>query len=127
MSPDPLRVLFVDDEDELVSAVVERLEIRGLEAVGETSGSAALERLEREAFDVVVVDVKMPGIGGLEVIRRIKDHKPDLEVILLSGHGSAGDSEEGLRLGAYDYLMKPIKIDVLVEHIRQAAMGREIS
>ena len=69
----------------------------------------------------------MPGIGGLEVIRRIKDRKPDLEVILLSGHGSAGDSEEGLRLGAYDYLMKPIKIDVLVEHIRQAAMGREIS
>jgi DNA-binding NtrC family response regulator len=127
MSPDPLRVLFVDDEDELVSAVVERLEIRGLHAVGETSGSAALERLEAEDFDVVVVDVKMPGIGGLEVIRRIKDRMPNLEVILLSGHGSAGDTEEGLRLGAYDYLMKPIKIDVLVEHIRQAAMGREIS
>lgn len=124
MDDEPLRVLFVDDESELVTAVVERLQLRGFDAQGETSGSAALGRLRDETFDVVVVDVKMPGIGGLEVIRRIKARTPELEVILLSGHGSATASEEGLELGAFDYLIKPVKIEALVERIRKAAERR---
>jgi DNA-binding NtrC family response regulator len=121
---EPLRVLFVDDEEELVSAVVERLELRGVEAVGSTSGEAALRLIEERQFDVVVLDVKMPGLGGLDVIRRIKARLPDLEVVLLSGHGSTESVEEGMQLGAFDYLQKPIDIDVLLGLLRSAA-GRE--
>lgn len=120
---DPLRVLFVDDEDELVSAVVERLEIRGFKALGATSGVEALRKVEEQEFDVVVVDVKMPGLGGLDTIRELKKSHGDLRVILLSGHGSTEDVDEGLRLGAFDYLQKPVEIEKLAEIIHQAAAG----
>ena len=119
-----LRVLFVDDEEELVSAVIERLEIRGVAARGATNGVDALHLIDSEEFDVVVVDVKMPGLGGLGLIRRIKARRPDLQVVLLSGHGSAEDAEEGMRLGAVDYLMKPVNIDTLVDILRRAAGSR---
>ena len=101
---DGIRVLFVDDEEELVGAVVERLELRNIEATGATSGEQALALLEERPFDVVVLDVRMPGLGGLDVIRRIKSSYPGLEVVLLSGHGSSEDVNEGLRLGDIDYL-----------------------
>ena len=119
-----LRVLFVDDEEELVSAVVERLEIRGVSARGVTSGVDALRLIDSDEFDVVVIDVKMPGLGGLGLIRRIKARRPDLQVVLLSGHGSPEDAEEGMRLGAFDYLMKPVNIDTLISILRRAAGGR---
>ncbi len=119
-----LRVLFVDDEEELVSAVVERLEIRGVAARGVTTGVDALHLIDSDEFDVVVVDVKMPGLGGLGLIRRIKAKRPGLQVVLLSGHASAEDAEEGMRLGAVDYLMKPVNIDTLVDILRRAAGGR---
>ena len=115
-----LRVLFVDDEEELVSAVVERLEIRDIEACGATNGVEALQKLDDQEFDVVVVDVRMPGLGGLAVLRRIKDSHPRLEVVLLTGHGSTEDVEEGLRLGAFAYLQKPVDIEHLVDLIHRA-------
>jgi two-component system OmpR family response regulator len=115
-----LRVLIVDDEEELVSALVERLNLRGFRAHGVTNGSAALAFLEAEACDVVLLDVKMPGLGGLEVIRRIKSDDPHMEVILLTGHGSVKSVEEGMALGAFDYLMKPVKIDNLVRILAAA-------
>jgi len=115
-----LRVLIVDDEEELVSALVERLNLRGFEAHGVTDGSAALSFLESEPCDVVLLDVKMPGLGGLEVIRRIKTADPHMEVILLTGHGSVKSVEEGMALGAFDYLMKPVKIDNLVRILSAA-------
>jgi len=118
---DGLRVLFVDDEDELVGAVVERLELRQIQATGATSGEQALALLEKQDFDVVVLDVRMPGLGGLDVIKRIKSTHPDLEVVLLSGHGSSEDVDEGLRLGAADYLQKPVDLDVLIKILREAA------
>ena len=119
-----LRVLIVDDEEELVSALVERLKLRGFAAHGVTDGSAALEFLEEEACDVVLLDVKMPGLGGLEVIRRIKTGDPHLEVILLTGHGSVKSVEDGMALGAFDYLMKPVKIDNLVRILAAAGGTR---
>jgi len=119
----PLRVLFVDDEEELGSTVVERLGMRRLEARGATSGLAALAEVKEKEFDVVVLDVRMPGLGGLDVIKRLKDSHPDLEVILLSGHGAREDVEVGLRLGAFDYLQKPVDIEDLIEIIRRAAAG----
>lgn len=116
-----LRVLIVDDEDELVSALEDRLNLRGFDATGVTTGTEALAYLANTPCDVVLLDVKMPGIGGLEVIRRIKTDRPKLEVILLSGHGSAQDVEKGMALGAFDYLMKPVDIDVLVRSLLSAA------
>ena len=113
--------MFVDDEEELVSAVVERLQLRGIEARGATSGSDGLNLIDEEAFDVIAVDVKMPGLGGLEVVRHIKQRHPGLQVILLSGHGSRDDAEEGRRLGAYDYVEKPIDINIFIDILRKAA------
>ncbi len=120
-----LQILIVDDEEELVSALAERLNLRGFRARGVTTGAEALDHLDTEECDVVLLDVKMPGLGGLEVIRRIKDRKPDLEVILLTGHGSVKSIEEGMALGAFDYLMKPVKIDNLVRILTAAGAGRK--
>jgi DNA-binding NtrC family response regulator len=115
------RVLIVDDEAELVSALQERLELRGFHATGVLNGADALAHLAASACDVVLLDVKMPGLGGLAVIQKIKSEHPDLQVVLLTGHGSAHDAEEGMRLGAFDYLMKPIQIADLVRVLRAAA------
>jgi DNA-binding NtrC family response regulator len=112
---EPLRVLIVDDEEELVSALEERLSLRGFLAKGVTTGEEALVHLETEACDIVLLDVKMPGLGGLEVIRRIKTDHPKVEVVLLTGHGSQNSVEEGMELGAFDYLMKPVKISTLLQ------------
>lgn len=118
---DRLRILFVDDEEELVSAVVERLEIRGLEASGAANGADALHKLDQQRFDVVVVDVRMPEMSGLVVLQRVRQLHPTIKVILLTGHGSTQDAEEGLRLGAFAYLQKPVDIEHLVDLIRKAA------
>jgi DNA-binding NtrC family response regulator len=118
---DPVRVLFVDDEEELVSAVVERMQLRGIQASGVTSGSEALKMVDGNGFEVIVLDVRMPGVGGLDVIRRIKHRHPHIEVVLLSGHGSTEDVEEGLRLGAFEYLQKPVDIGHLLDIVRRAA------
>jgi len=115
-----LRVLIVDDEAELVTALKERLTLRGFLAEGVTTGAEALSFLEDNPCDVVLLDVKMPGLGGLEVIERIKTRWLTLEVVLLTGHGSARSVEEGMTLGAFDYLMKPVKIDELATVIEAA-------
>lgn len=120
-----LRVLFVDDEEDLVSTVVERLELRGIEAAGAVSGEQALALIEKQPFDVVLLDVRMPGLGGLDVIKRIKQSHPELEVVLLSGHGAREDVETGLRLGAFDYLQKPVDLENIIAILhRAAARGR---
>ena len=121
---EPLRVLVVDDEEELVSALVERLGLRGFSAHGVTTGADALEHLEAESCDVVLLDVKMPGLGGMEVIRLIKETYPKLQVVLLTGHGSEKSIEEGMALGAFDYLMKPVKIDDLTRILTVAGRGK---
>ncbi len=122
---DHLKLMFVDDEEELVSALVERLELRGIDAIGVTSGDEALEHLRDEPFDVVIMDVKMPGIGGLEVLRTINRRYPDVKVILLTGHGSAEDSEIGRRLGAVAYLQKPVDLEDLLATVEQAMGSKE--
>lgn len=122
---DPIRVLIVDDEAELVTALEERLNLRGFEASGVTTGAEALALLGDEPFDVVLLDLKMPGLGGLEVIRRIKEERPGLQVILLTGWGSEEDAKKGQALGAYDYLMKPVKISELVRALLSACDREE--
>jgi DNA-binding NtrC family response regulator len=115
-----LRVLVVDDEQELVGALVERLQLRRIEARGVTSAKTALEVMAQQAFDVVLLDVKMPGMGGVELAKIIKSRWPQLQVVLLTGHGSHDDAEEGLRVGAFQYLMKPVSIEELIEVLQDA-------
>jgi DNA-binding response OmpR family regulator len=122
---EPLRVLVVDDEEELVDALVERLNMRGIHADGVTTGKAALEYLRDSDCDVVLLDVKMPSPGGLEVLREMKRHQADREVILLTGHGSAQDAKLGMGLGAFDYVMKPVNIEELMVLLLKAGQRRE--
>lgn len=121
---EPVRVLIVDDEAELVSALTERLELRGFSAEGATSGEAALEALRSGEWDVVLLDVRMPGIGGFELTRRIRQEHPDTAVVLLTGRTSADDEETSQSAGAFAYLVKPIPIGRLEEALKAAA-GRE--
>lgn len=121
---DPLRVLVVDDEEELVQTLVERLNLRGINARGLTTGWEALNVIKDEPFDVILLDVKMPGVGGLQVLKETKRMLPDQQVVLLTGHASTQDAKEGMRLGAYDYLMKPVNIKDLVR-ILHKAVGRD--
>ena len=119
-----IHVLIVDDEAELASALSERLTLRGFEAEGVTTGAEALAFLETEPCDLVLLELGMPGLGGMEVVRRIKVARPELAVILLTGHGSERSVEEGMALGAFDYLLKPVKIDDLVRTLRAAGSKR---
>ena len=118
------RILIVDDEGELAFTLAERLELRGFRAQGATSADGALDLVRREEFDAVVMDVKMPGTGGLAALRTLKEMKPDVPVILVTGHGSREAAAEGLALGAFRYLMKPVHIDDLVQLLRDATRGR---
>ncbi|MFH2046595.1 MAG: response regulator [Pseudomonadota bacterium] len=115
------RVLIVDDEADFLETIVNRLKKRKIEATGVPSGEAALELIKEKPFDIVVLDIKMPGgIDGIEVLREIKSIRPLTEVILLTGHASVETSIEGLKLGAFDYLLKPVKFVELLDKIAAA-------
>ncbi len=120
-----MKVLIVDDEEELVETLVARLRRRQFTPVGATNGPEALEILSSETFDVVLVDVKMPGMSGLELLKEIKARSPHQQVVMLTGHGSAQHAEEGLQLGAFAYLMKPVKLPVLIEILTNATNHQE--
>ncbi len=117
----PPRILIVDDEERFRLTLSKRLAERGLE-VGATVGTGmeALQEIKEKAYDVVVLDVKMPGMDGIQTLREIKKINPPIEVILLTGHASVDSAVDGMRLGAYDYLMKPCEIEVLLEKINGA-------
>jgi DNA-binding NtrC family response regulator len=115
------RVLLVDDEEEFVSALSERLMLRGIEVESALNGEEALASLVDKEFEVVILDVMMPGLGGLEVLRQIKSTHPNTEVILLTGHGSTREGIEGMRLGAFDYLIKPVDIEEMLAKMKEAA------
>ena len=95
-----MRVLLVDDEEELVTTLVERLELRGHAAVGVLTGADAIARVKEQIFDVAVLDLRMPGEDGVEIMRRLKRICPGLPIILLTGHMSEGASERGMQAGA---------------------------
>jgi DNA-binding NtrC family response regulator len=117
---DIFNILIVDDEEDFRVTVVKRLQKRNLQVFGAESGSQALKMMSSMVFDVVVLDVKMPGMDGIETIREMKKKNPLTEVILLTGHASMESGIEGMKLGAFDYIMKPVNIDELLEKIRQA-------
>ncbi|MCD6160888.1 MAG: response regulator [candidate division Zixibacteria bacterium] len=117
----PIKVMLVDDEEDLSLVMAERLEMRGFDAHGVTNSEKALELLKGKDFDVIVIDVKMPGIGGIDLMRQIKKEKPGTEVILFTGHGSRKEGELGISEGAFDFLIKPVTIESLIQKIEKAA------
>ncbi len=113
-------VLVVDDEDDFREVTSKRLTKRGLKVWDAESGAKALEILQESRIDVVLLDVKMPGMYGIETLRHIRNLKPLIEVVLLTGHASVDSGIEGMKLGAFDYLMKPIELEPLLEKLTDA-------
>ena len=114
------RVMVVDDEDDFRETLVNRLRKREIDATEAENGQKALDLLEKYLFDVIILDIRMPGMDGISVLREVKKIKPLIEVILLTGHATVESGIEGMRLGAFDYLVKPADFDALLEKIEQA-------
>ncbi|UCD66024.1 MAG: response regulator [Deltaproteobacteria bacterium] len=115
-----MKVLLVDDEQKFVKTLSERLQMRDLENETVHDGEQALNFVDDKEPDVMVLDLKMPGIDGMEVLRRVTKKFPNMRVIILTGHGTDRDEEESRRIGVFDYLKKPVEIDVLVSRIKAA-------
>lgn len=116
-----IRVLVVDDEEDFASALVTRLARRGFSARAAYSGTAALAELASRSAQVVILDLKMPGMDGIETLHRIRRRYPDVQVIVLTGHGTVASGIEGMQIGAADYLRKPVPIETLCTAILAAA------
>lgn len=109
-----MRVLLVDDEEELVSTLAERMGLRDIQSDWVTSGEEALRLVGLKDYDWVILDMKMPGLGGLETLKAIKRQRPATRIIVVTGHSSREDREAGLQAGADDYLLKPVDVDDLI-------------
>ncbi|MDQ7783287.1 MAG: response regulator [Desulfomonilaceae bacterium] len=118
-------ILLVDDEREYVAVLSKRLRKRGFSVTTAFTGSEGIQELRRTDFDVALVDLKMEDMDGLEVLNIFKKMVPELEVIMLTGHGSAHAAKEGIKKGAFDYLSKPCDIEDLIVKIEQALRKSE--
>ena len=116
----PSKVLLVDDEREFVQTLSERLLMRDMGSAVAYDGESALNMIAEDEPEVMILDLKMPGIDGIEVLRRVKESRPEIEVIILTGHGSEADRETCMKLGAYAYLQKPVDIEVLSDTLKRA-------
>ncbi|MCP4340696.1 MAG: response regulator [Desulfobulbaceae bacterium] len=111
------KVLLVDDEEEFLKTLTRRLELRGLKVTGATRGAEAVLLADKQNFDAIVIDLAMPGMDGLETLKRIKKSHPDAEIIMLSGQGTVKTSIEAMKLGAEDFLEKPVDMQELLTKI----------
>jgi DNA-binding NtrC family response regulator len=118
------RVLLVDDRAEFLKVLIERMQSRGYEAVGAGGGPEALEAVDRQSFDAVVLDMVMPGMDGIETLKRLRQVNPLMPVIVLTGYGTSEEVVEALALGARDYLVKPADLDMLLERIDEAMAAK---
>ena len=119
-----LKVLIADDEVEFASTIVTRLKLRNFVATMANSGKAALAAIAEETPDVLLLDLKMPDLDGLEVLASLKENYPGLAVIILTGHGSFEAGRQGMELGAYDYIMKPVDLNLLIGKIEDAFQAK---
>ncbi len=117
---DNLNVMLVDDEAEFANTLAERLELRDIKVRAATDGETALAMIDEEPPDIVLLDVMMPGIGGLETLKRIRQSHPSVRVILLTGRGGTREGIDGMRHGAFDYMMKPVDLNQLMEKMHEA-------
>ncbi len=122
----PMRLLLVDDEARFVDTLSKRLAARGFEVGKAFSGQEALDSLAASPYDVVLLDVRMPGMDGLDTLRAIRKAHPLVQVILLSGHASINAAVEGMRLGASDYLLKPTDLEDLLAKAEAAFEKKRI-
>jgi len=120
------RVLLVDDEEEFLDIMSERMRNRGMEVVTASSAKEALEKIEKDLFDAIILDLMMPDMNGLETIKAIKEKKPELQVILLSGQATLEKGIEAMKLGALDVVEKPADMETLVEKIKKAESKRAL-
>lgn len=120
----PIRLLLVDDEVGYVDVLKKRMARRGIEVTAAINGTAGIQELRRQPFDVAVLDLKMEDLDGIEVLKIFKKMDPDMPVIMLTGHGSEQSAREGMALGAFDYLTKPCDLAELIEKIEQAVERR---
>lgn len=121
------KVMLVDDEVEFIEILSQRLETRGLKVIAATSGEEALVMTDDQNFDVAVIDFAMPGLNGIETLKQIKEKRPDLEVIMLTGQATIQSGIEAMKHGAIDYLEKPVDLTVLMEKIRLAKQQRMLA
>ncbi len=123
---DAIKVLLIDDEAEFSETLIKRMKKRNVNISGVRSGEEALESLDQGPVDVVILDVRMPGMDGIETLRGIKKRHPLIEVIMLTGHASVEVAVQGMEFGAFDYLMKPMQIDELLYKIQDAYKQKTI-
>ena len=116
----PARILLVDDEQGFVETMAKRLEMRGYAISTAFAGQDGVDLLAKQTIDVVVLDVKMPGMDGIETLRMIKSEHPLVEVIMLTGHATVDNAIEGMKRGAFDYMMKPCDMDELLAKVDEA-------
>ncbi len=121
-----IRLLLVDDEEDFRTTLAGRLKRRNIDISDVGSGEEALDLLKKKSFDVAIVDIKMPGMDGIEALKHIKEIDPLMEVILLTGHASIEAGIEGIKSGAYDYVIKPCNIGNLLDKIEDAYRRRLI-
>ena len=121
----PIRLLLIDDEKDFVNILAKRFKHRNIDVTKAFSGTEAIQALRENEFDVAVLDLKMEDMDGIEVLKIFKIMDPRLAVIMLTGHGSAESAEQGLKLGAFDYLSKPCELEDLVQKIMQAFAQRK--
>ena len=119
MTKEDIKILLVDDEKQFVDTLAERLSMRGFEARVAYDGPQALKAVEQPT-DVIVLDLRMPGMDGFEVLRNVKNSNPQVQVIILTGHGGDAEEQTAYRMGAYNFLKKPMDIDELLSSIRMA-------
>jgi DNA-binding NtrC family response regulator len=115
-----IKILIVDDEIAFANTLAQRLQMRGLKVGIAYDGEQALSKLKEDELDVIVLDLKMPGMGGMEVLQEIKKAYPNIQVIMLTGHGTDKDEEQVRKLGGFDFLNKPVDIDTLEQKIKAA-------
>ena len=121
-----IQVMLVDDEVEFLETLIKRMKKRNVDITGVKSGEEALLALDQNQVDVVILDVRMPGMDGIEALKEIKRQHPLIEVIMLTGHASVEVAVQGMELGAFDYLMKPIDIDELLYKVEDAHKNKLI-
>jgi DNA-binding NtrC family response regulator len=125
MDSDPIRLLLVDDEKDFVNILSKRIRRRNIDVTKAFSGAEAIQALRAQEFDVVVLDLKMEEMDGIETLKVLRIMDPQLAVIMLTGHGSVEAAEQGIRMGAYDYLTKPCELEELLEKILEAYAHRK--
>jgi DNA-binding NtrC family response regulator len=123
---DDFTILFVDDEVDFLDTLLKRMKKRQVNVSGVKSGEEALEWLAKNTADVIVIDVRMPGMDGIRTLKEIKKLNPLVEIIMLTGHANLEVAREGMQLGAFDYLMKPIDIDELLYKVQDAYKKKSI-